>query len=276
MNPDQKVEEITMNFEDKTSLFNDQYFCKVLSLKYADGIVEIGFKVTGDNSLGPLQNPTSSKLFVNDVDYSTFAHEYSQQNPLSTYEGVLRYQVVSNLVGEVEFKFGDGGYSSVLLHDFGGGVPKLPIFDFNNINLIGKPENSNPKLGSQIKIVGIYFSAEWCHFCTIFTPKLVDFYNKINSQGHIFEIIFVSFDEDQSSFEEYYSKMPWLALNFENKEIKVMSAKKLKISGFPHLGLLNANGYMYKKDVTQDVLEAETAEQISDVFNSWIPHSDDV
>ena len=111
MNPDQKVEEITMNFEDKTSLFNDQYFCKVLSLKYADGIVEIGFKVTGDNSLGPLQNPTSSKLFVNDVDYSTFAHEYSQQNPFSTYEGVLRYQVGSNLLGEVEFKFGNSGYS---------------------------------------------------------------------------------------------------------------------------------------------------------------------
>lgn len=66
------------------------------------------------------------------------------------------------------------------------------------------------------RVLGIYFSAEWCPPCKGFTPKLVDFYNKIqeNEEGCKFQIVFVSWDKDESTFTEYFNTMPWLALPF--------------------------------------------------------------
>merc|ERR1712072_319734 len=60
------------------------------------------------------------------------------------------------------------------------------------------------------KHLGLYFSASWCPPCKNFTPKLIETYNKIkSSKPNDFEIVFVSSDRDQSSFNEYYEKMPW-------------------------------------------------------------------
>lgn len=65
-------------------------------------------------------------------------------------------------------------------------------------------------------IIGIYFSAEWCPPCKGFTPKLVEFYTKIKEKENIskFQIVFVSWDKDESAFQEYFATMPWLALPF--------------------------------------------------------------
>ncbi|KAG4162080.1 hypothetical protein ERO13_D01G095800v2 [Gossypium hirsutum] len=68
------------------------------------------------------------------------------------------------------------------------------------------------------KTVGLYFSAQWCFPCAKFTPKLISIYHKIKRSlegkggGEDFEIVFVSNDRDQSSFDSYYGTMPWLAL----------------------------------------------------------------
>lgn len=66
------------------------------------------------------------------------------------------------------------------------------------------------------KVIGIYFSADWCPPCKGFTPKLVDFYNKLKAseQNFKFEIVFVSWDKDENAFRDYFSTMPWLALPF--------------------------------------------------------------
>ena len=65
------------------------------------------------------------------------------------------------------------------------------------------------------RVLGIYFSAEWCPPCKGFTPKLVDFYNKIKEKDSVkFEIVFVSWDKDETSFSEYFKTMPWLALPY--------------------------------------------------------------
>ena len=67
------------------------------------------------------------------------------------------------------------------------------------------------------RVLGIYFSAEWCPPCKGFTPKLVDFYNKLKGKetNLKFEIVFVSWDKDEASFKDYFGGMPWLALPFE-------------------------------------------------------------
>ena len=71
------------------------------------------------------------------------------------------------------------------------------------------------------KVVGLYFSAHWCPPCRGFTPILAEFYNKHHAAKN-FEIIFVSSDRDQSSFEGYYETMPWLTLNFKERALKVI------------------------------------------------------
>jgi nucleoredoxin len=67
------------------------------------------------------------------------------------------------------------------------------------------------------KTVALYFSAHWCGPCQAFTPKLADVYNELKDRAEEFEIVFISSDEDQETFEEYFKSMPWLALPFGDK-----------------------------------------------------------
>jgi nucleoredoxin len=92
------------------------------------------------------------------------------------------------------------------------------------------------------KTIGIYFSAHWCPPCRGFTPELVKTYNKLKAEGKDFEIIFASSDRDEEAFKEYFADMPWLALPFEDRDLKASLSKQFKVSGIPMLVLLNPDG----------------------------------
>ena len=79
------------------------------------------------------------------------------------------------------------------------------------------------------KIIGIYFSANWCPPCRNFTPKLTDFYEQIkkSEKGSSFEIVFVSWDKDDASFREHFKTMPWLAVPYSDRERKVKRKSNL-------------------------------------------------
>ncbi|XP_004291331.1 PREDICTED: probable nucleoredoxin 2 [Fragaria vesca subsp. vesca] len=100
------------------------------------------------------------------------------------------------------------------------------------------------------KTVGLYFSAQWCIPCVNFTPRLVSIYNKIKEQmlvgdqqqdGEDFEIVFVSSDRDRTSFEAYFSTMPWLALPFDDPNIKEL-VKHFDVKAIPCLVILGPDG----------------------------------
>lgn len=101
-------------------------------------------------------------------------------------------------------------------------------------------------------VIGIYFSAHWCPPCRGFTPKLIEFYNneKQKRNGTKFEIIFVSWDRDETSFKEYFATMPWLALPYDpDKKHKGKLTKKFRVQGIPKLVLIDGeNG----KTITVD------------------------
>lgn len=72
------------------------------------------------------------------------------------------------------------------------------------------------------KFVGLYFSNHGCgEECHEFVKTLSEVYRRIKSRNPgKFEIIYVSEDKDEEQFRENYKNMPWLALPFEDRDVK--------------------------------------------------------
>jgi len=96
------------------------------------------------------------------------------------------------------------------------------------------------------KPIGLYFSAHWCPPCRGFTPKLAEFYK--NGLNEKMEIIFVSSDKDQKSFDEYSAEMPWLALPYEKRAEKEALSQAFKVQGIPSFVVLNPDGSIVTTD----------------------------
>ena len=62
------------------------------------------------------------------------------------------------------------------------------------------------------KNVLLYFSAHWCPPCRAFRPKLTEAYDNIKANDDALEVVFISSDRDQASFDELFATMSWLAL----------------------------------------------------------------
>ncbi|XXG40725.1 hypothetical protein AAC387_Pa01g1371 [Persea americana] len=91
------------------------------------------------------------------------------------------------------------------------------------------------------KHVLLYFSAHWCTPCRALQPKLTKVYHEIKAKDPAFELIFISTDWDQNSFDDNFSSMPWLALPFGDKRNKFLS-RTFKISGIPWLVAIGPTG----------------------------------
>ncbi|CAF1326353.1 unnamed protein product [Rotaria sordida] len=117
------------------------------------------------------------------------------------------------------------------------GVAKL--FDGHIINKSKESVDLNDEKYKG-KTIGLYFSAHWCPPCRGFTPVLIEFY-KTHSGNKKLEIIFISSDRDEKSFNEYYEDMPWLALDFTDRKKKEELGKKFNVSGIPTLILLDGD-----------------------------------
>jgi len=103
-----------------------------------------------------------------------------------------------------------------------------------------------------------YFSAHWCPPCRAFTPKLAAFYER-NKATHNFEVLFITLDKDQASFDEYFKSMPdWLAMEFDSEITRNRLAKEMGVEVIPTLIVLDRKGmvvtragkYMVEKDPT--------------------------
>lgn len=73
------------------------------------------------------------------------------------------------------------------------------------------------------KILGLYFSAHWCPPCRAFTPQLAEWYKNVkkSSNGDNFDIVFLSSDKNAEGFNEYFKEMPWYAVPYSDRDVKV-------------------------------------------------------
>lgn len=90
-------------------------------------------------------------------------------------------------------------------------------------------------------VVALYFSAHWCPPCRGFTPQLALYYGAMwGRRPGALEVVFVSRDRDQASFQEYSDKMPWLSMPFsEDDGRRDGLASHFGVRGIPALIFIN-------------------------------------
>ena len=128
----------------------------------------------------------------------------------------------------------------------------------------GKTEVATTTLDNA-PVVALYFSAHWCPPCKMFTGKLRQFYNEINADSKKLEIVWISGDEEEEEFDDYFEEMPWLAMPFEPEDDREEVSEKFDISSIPQLIILNKDGSVKSKTGKKEVEDHGTA-----AYNNWV------
>jgi nucleoredoxin len=115
--------------------------------------------------------------------------------------------------------------------------------------------NEIPRSSLDGKLIGVYFSAEWCPPCRGFTPDLVKFRNKNAKE---FEVVFVSSDKDAEAQKAYMKnyKMKWPAVAWGSDEAKKLKST-FQITGIPALIILDSEGNVITKNGRGDLGKSE-------------------
>lgn len=113
------------------------------------------------------------------------------------------------------------------------------------------------------KVIGLYFSADWCGPCRKFTPDLVKFYERMNNrrgQKNQFEIVWISRCRDSNSYIQYFSHMPWLAMPPEEAmgERGQRLGQKYNVKGIPGFVLVDDLGQTITADAVTKLREDKT------------------
>ncbi len=98
-------------------------------------------------------------------------------------------------------------------------------------------------------VIGLYFSADWCRQCSVFTPVLERLYSARRAQGaDQFKIVLVSRCREAKATKYYREDMPWLSMGHEADVKAGMKAHtaslmaKFGITSIPALVLLDTCG----------------------------------
>merc|ERR1712113_254291 len=116
------------------------------------------------------------------------------------------------------------------------------------------------------KFIGLYFSAHWCPPCRGFTPKLAQMYK--SGLKDKMEIIFLSSDKDEKSFDDYFKEMPWLAFPYAKRTEKELLSDSFGVSGIPSFVVLRPDGTVLTTDGRSKVMSDPKGENLPD---GWLP-----
>jgi len=85
-----------------------------------------------------------------------------------------------------------------------------------------KPEEVDAFGSIENKVIGLYFSANWCVPCQEFTSLLRQTYDELKERASPFEIIFISFDKKLDDMKVYFTEQhgDWLAVPHKDSLIE--------------------------------------------------------
>ena len=103
-------------------------------------------------------------------------------------------------------------------------------------------------------ILGVLFSAGWGSPCRIFNKDLIRIYNQMNDGEKIFEIIQVSFDNNEDDFKKSIAGLPWKFLPLQSDKIKALK-EKYNVLTIPKFFPVDKKGNSLSDRGREDLLE---------------------
>jgi nucleoredoxin len=80
-------------------------------------------------------------------------------------------------------------------------------------------------------------------------------------------MVFVSSDQDQHAFDEYWGSMPFLAVPYEKRDIKAKLGDKYGVRGIPSLIVLDSDGNV--KDAAARGTVMQKGDDIKGALAAW-------
>ncbi|PRP81988.1 putative nnucleoredoxin [Planoprotostelium fungivorum] len=114
------------------------------------------------------------------------------------------------------------------------------------------------------KLVALYFSAHWCPPCRRFTPLLAQTYDTLTKAGRPFEVVFVSSDQDQNQFDEYFATMPWKSIPFQDRARKNALSDQYNVKGIPTLIVVDPQAQVVSSSARDEVARLNAK-----AFDTW-------
>ncbi|UJR20179.1 hypothetical protein I4U23_023311 [Adineta vaga] len=118
---------------------------------------------------------------------------------------------------------------------------------FSKNTLIGKNNEQITMESLENKCIGLYFAADWIISCSSLTSTLIELYQRALKLNLPFDIILISADDNQKSFDKLYGKMPWRALPFENQITQLQLKNYFSVKNIPAFIVLKPTGELLTK-----------------------------
>lgn len=96
------------------------------------------------------------------------------------------------------------------------------------------------------KSILLFFASLYRETTEELLSKLIEWYIEIKRKDEAFEMIYVSMERHQTSFEEIFSKMPWLAFPWAGR-VSSLFCKAIGCGGWQQLVAFGSDGHLLTK-----------------------------
>jgi hypothetical protein len=140
-------------------------------------------------------------------------------------------------------------------------ISLLNDYKFKCSTMKDESEPEDLSIINNVKIVGIYFGNTMSAQCRAYTKALRDLYKSVNKDKKVFEVIFIT-NEDEYSIRESLNRMPWYYREQDESDTKELR-DFFNAYEVPKLGIFSNEGRILFINIHISKLN-------KDSFNRWI------